>query len=107
MRMPISCYMMLASERIGLRCLAGMKIMDGFIDFGVEGPRKSWLAVSYIPSSSFRHLLRMGDGKTFQRNRQSDEMLARLANELVKADEDSDDDDWPTYSFCKMYGSHI
>lgn len=36
----------------------------------------------------------MGDGKTFQRNQRSDEMLARLANELVKADTEN----WPTYS---------
>ena len=39
-----------------------------------------------IPSCSFNHLLRMGDGKTFPRNHRSDEMLARLANELVKSD---------------------
>ena len=50
MRMAKSCYMMLASERIGLRCLAGMEILDGYIDFGAEGPRKSLLAVSSLYS---------------------------------------------------------
>lgn len=39
-----------------------------------------------FPVTHFKSLLRTGDGKTFPRNRRSDEMLARLANELVKAD---------------------
>jgi len=41
--------------------------MDGYIDFGMGGSS-------------------MGDGKAFPRNRRSDEMLARLAKELVKVD---------------------
>lgn len=40
MHIVISCHMMLDLERIGLRCLAGIKSMDGYIDFGTGGPRK-------------------------------------------------------------------
>ena len=44
----------------------------------------------YVPPLLIQcHLLRMGDGKTFPRNHRSDEMLARLANELVKAEADN------------------
>lgn len=84
--------MILASERIGLRCLVGKVDMDGYIDFGVEGFRKPWFAICSLcfpPMLIQVILLRMGDGKTFPRNRQSDEMLARLATELVKADVDN------------------
>lgn len=90
MHMIRSCYMILDSERIGLRCLVGIESMDGYIDFGAEGPRKPRLAVSSIfPVAHLCHLLRMGDGMTFPRNPRSTEMLARLADELVKADEDA------------------
>lgn len=86
--MVISYYMTLASERIGLRCLAGIESMGGYIDFGTGGPRKPLTCrfLHIFPVAHFSHLLRMGDGKTFPRNPRSDEMLARLANELVKAD---------------------
>ena len=40
MHMAISCFIMWGSEKIGLRCLAGIKSMDGYIDFGMETPRK-------------------------------------------------------------------
>jgi hypothetical protein len=85
MHIVISCYMILASERIGLKCLAGIESMDGYIDFGTGGPRKP-LILHMFPVAHLIHLLRMGDGKTFPRNHRSDEILARLANELVKAD---------------------
>jgi len=50
--------------------------------FGWNG-KYEWLYRLWCGGSS------MGDGKTFPRNQRSDEMLARLANELVKSDRDN------------------
>ena len=55
--------------------------MDGCIVCGMEVLRKSflWGLISRLNSLS-----RPGDGKNFPRNPRSEEMLARLAKELVK-----------------------
>jgi len=50
--------------------------------FGWNG-RFGWLYRLWCGGSS------MGDGKTFPRNQRTDEMLARLASELVKTDADN------------------
>ena len=41
MHMVISCCMIWASEKIGLRYLAGIESVDGYIDFGMGAPGKS------------------------------------------------------------------
>ena len=63
--------------------------MGGYIDFGMGASRKLSTHKRHFHNYSFNRLLRVGDGKTFPRNPRSDELLARLANELVKADMNS------------------
>ena len=87
--MPTNKYvsMMLAGGGIGRRSLDGITNMDGYIDFGVavEGKRLS----GYTPMCQLNACTKSkGDGRTFPRNPRSDEMLARLATELVRLDKD-------------------
>jgi hypothetical protein len=53
MHIVISCYMILALERIGLKCLAGIESMDCYIDFGTGDPRKPPFPL-HVPRCSFK-----------------------------------------------------
>lgn len=82
-----SC-MMSAGEKTGSRSSGRTESAAGYTTCGAEVLRK-WLlwvtcACVYLTTSSWR--CRAGDGKHFPRNPRAEEMLARLALELVKAD---------------------
>jgi len=80
--------MMLAGGEIGRKYLDGITNTDGCTDFGVVvgGERRLsgcplMLRLTVCTESK-------GDGRTFPRNPRSDEMLARLAAELMRLDKD-------------------
>ena len=80
------CFMMSVGGKTGFRCLGGKGGMAGCIDFGVAEPRKFLIAMYVDSWKNIQHFFRLGDGKTFPRNPRSEEMLVKLAKELVKVD---------------------
>ena len=88
----ISGYMISDSRRTGRRCLVGVARGVGYTDcsLAVAGAYLPYISriVCYSRVMSEIGTVSTGDGKTFPRNPRSDEMLNRLASELVSADKD-------------------
>ena len=79
-----SNYTTLVGGRIGLRCLVGIQGGVGLPGFFVEVLRKCPILTTRVPIQS--PFCRPGDGLHYPRNPHADEMLSKLARELVKAD---------------------
>jgi hypothetical protein len=80
--------MMLAGGEIGRKYLDGITNTDGYTGFGVVvvgEPRLSGCPLMWRLTICTKS---KGDGRMFPRNPRSDEMLARLAAELVRLDKD-------------------
>lgn len=82
--MVTSVFTTSGGERISGRSSGGATRTAGSSGSGAEALRAYHSAPS-LPHSDMH--LRPGDGRTFPRNPKSDELLARLATELVKVDE--------------------
>jgi hypothetical protein len=80
-------FMTSVGEAIWPRSLAGIAHSDGCFDYGAAAlrmllPTLIFHMQSTDPGTCCRH----GNGRHFSRNPRAEEMLARLATELVKID---------------------
>jgi len=74
-------------KRIGRMPLDGILLMVGFIAYGVVVHRE-FTPCKFLPQLNKRLSRSQGDGKTFPKNPKTDDMLSKLAHELVKLDAD-------------------